>query len=130
MPEENETSQPDKHCATCVHWRPGRILGHCASEQRAGPTSEIGEFGPHDCDDWAASDAHRQAEALEGIELALMLVSGLWAPEDEEPETVEWECTCGARLAESTDVESTACPACGAEYTRHPTGLFQSGGHG
>jgi hypothetical protein len=66
----------------------------------------------------------RIAEALEGIELALMVLAGLWAPEGEGAEAGEWDCVCGTRLRESLDVFETACPGCGQKYLGDGSGKW------
>jgi hypothetical protein len=118
MPDEE--TREERNCGTCVH----RNLRHCLSAERGaedeggGITKAVSVIpSPHSCEHWDASDAHRQAEALEGIEALLLVMAREMLPGVVEvPRNEPFGCVCGAGLTAPVDVDAVTCPGCSQEW--------------
>lgn len=66
------------------------------------------------------TDLGRIAEALEGIEVAAMVMAGLWDRPEAEDTTAEqidrWECICGANLVADRSEPVGECPNCHTKW--------------
>jgi DNA-directed RNA polymerase subunit RPC12/RpoP len=82
------------------------------------------ESGLHDCEHFSPSPAARTAEALEGIEVALMVLAGIWQSQASDAHTDFWECLCGVTLGQSRDETKAQCPNCGAEFIGDGSGKW------
>lgn len=116
MSDENKL---ERNCGQCVHCYAIPSVP-CCSKDRDDMTLGL---GPHDCPHWQPSDAHRVAEAAAGIEMALMVLAGLWAVPEADGEAVDqWTCPCGVTLQESRSEAETGCPACGLSFSNDGQG--------
>jgi len=116
MSDENETTEVvEVECGTCVHLSksPGDWEGCGCGLRELAPRAAF--LGPHTCEFWKASDAHRLALATEAQASALSFLAAFaaeWLTEEEEEEDEPEEKRCGVCL---TVFGGDACPVCAGE---------------
>ncbi len=106
------------NCGSCVHQYQGEFCSHSALGAGRGDRVHC-DAAPHDCEHWEASDRHRIALALEGVEVAMAAQAGLFDVH-QEPEV--WECTCGVTLTGPGRDEDVSCPNCDSTWSFISTG--------
>jgi hypothetical protein len=111
----------DKNCGSCVHWINMNNSGVCyAADRLEQPPAYMAPVaGPHDCGHWLASDAHRQADALEFL-AGMMAEQELQAAEESapaKPEAIKCE-SCGSVIQFTSRDTMAQCVTCSALYER------------